>query len=57
MGRKIMDRKAVIEAAVDTIREDIEMGDVTAIEELLKTVPEDNLLAFLPEDRRIELEL
>ena len=57
MGRKIMDRKAVIEAAIDTIREDIEMGDVTAIEELLRTVPEDNLLAFLPEDRRIELEL
>ena len=57
MERKIMNNKVVIEAAIDTIREDIQMGDVTAIEELLRTVPEDNLLAFLPEDRRIELEL
>jgi len=57
MERKIMNSKVVIEAAIDTIREDIQMGDVTAIEELLRTVPEENLLAFLPEERRMELEL
>jgi hypothetical protein len=45
-----MERKDLIEAAVDTIINDVRMGDFTAIYELLDRVPEDVLIAFLPED-------
>ena len=45
-----MDRKDLIERAVETIIDDIRVGDFTAIYELLDRVPEDVLEAFLPED-------
>ena len=41
--------QALIDAVVDQIIRDIEMGDQTAIEELLKSCPEENLRGFLSE--------
>tara|TARA_B100000963_G_scaffold124129_1_gene108317 strand:+ start:34613 stop:35233 length:621 start_codon:yes stop_codon:yes gene_type:complete len=41
--------QALIDQVVDEIRRDIEFGDVTAIEELLMSVPEPNLRGFLSE--------
>jgi hypothetical protein len=39
-----------IELALEQIVRDVEAGDLSAIEELLKFVPEKNLIAFLPEE-------
>ena len=39
--------QALIDSVVDQIMRDIEMGDQTAIEELLMSVPEHNLRGFL----------
>ena len=41
--------QALIDQVVDQIMRDIEMGDQTAIEELLKSCPEENLRSFLSE--------
>ena len=41
--------QALIDQVVDQIMRDIEMGDQTAIEELLKSWPEENLRGFLSE--------
>ena len=41
--------QALIDQVVDQIMRDIEMGDQTAIEELLKSCPEVNLRGFLSE--------
>jgi len=40
----------VIELALEQIVRDVENGDLSAIEELLKYVPEKNLIAYLPEE-------
>jgi hypothetical protein len=50
-----MDRKDLIEAAVDTIVSDCRAGDFTAIWELLERVDEEVLAAFIPEERLVEL--
>ena len=50
-----MDRKDLIEAAVDTIINDCRMGDFEAIYELLDRVPEDALEGFLPEEKLEEI--
>jgi hypothetical protein len=39
----------LIDKAIEQIKLDIEVGDHTAIEELLKACPEVNLAAFLSE--------
>jgi len=39
-----------IELALEQIVKDVEAGDLSAIEELLRFVPEKNLIAFLPEE-------
>ena len=44
------DLKIVIDLVIEQIKNDIEAGDVTAIEELLASVPMDSLVAFLPEN-------
>ena len=41
--------QALIDQVVDQIMRDIEMGDQTAIEELLMSCPEDKLRGFLSE--------
>jgi hypothetical protein len=45
-----MDRKDLIEAAVDQIKRDLAAGDETAIWELLDRVEDTVLEAFLPEE-------
>jgi len=49
--------KGLIEFVIDQMLEDINAGDFTAIEELLKVVPEDNLIAFLNEVTEENLEI
>lgn len=41
--------QTLIEAVIEQIQRDIAEGDLTALEELLKNVPETNLQAYLPE--------
>ena len=40
----------LIDRALDQIAKDLEGGDLTAIEELLKSVPRQNLISYLPEE-------
>ena len=40
----------LIETVIDTIQVDLQNGDIEAVEELLRFVPVENLLAYLPED-------
>ena len=40
---------SLIDRVLDQIQEDVEIGDLTAIEELLKQVPTEVLVNFLPE--------
>lgn len=39
----------LVDEAIERIKKDIEVGDVTAIDELLRFVPDDNLVGFLAE--------
>lgn len=48
--KKKIDKDKLIELVVSDIKNDIEAGDVTAVEELLKFCPTENLMAYLPED-------
>ena len=48
--KKKIDKDKLIELVVGDIKNDIEAGDVTAVEELLKFCPTENLMAYLPED-------
>ena len=41
----------------EQIKKDVAIGDVTAIEELLKSVPMENLVAYLPEEDFLETTL
>ncbi len=41
--------QTLIDAVIEQIQRDIAEGDLTALEELLKFVPETNLQAYLPE--------
>ena len=43
----------LIDAVVEQIRSDVRSGDLTAVEELIKTLPYDRMLQFLPEDQWI----
>jgi hypothetical protein len=40
----------LIDKVIEQIKLDVEMGDFTVIEELLKYCPEENLQGFLSED-------
>ena len=44
-----MDVQELLDMALEQIRVDVERGDLTAIEELLRNVPEDALVSFLSE--------
>ena len=48
-----MDNQKLIDAVLSQIVKDVESGDVTAIEELIRTVEHDRLVLFLPEDQWI----
>jgi len=44
-----LDRENLVDAVLDQIVEDVNKGDVTAVEEMLKSVPTKALEAYLPE--------
>ena len=43
-------RQRLIDAVIDQIRNDVAQGDMTAIEELIKFLPTDTLINYLPEN-------
>ena len=43
-------RQRLIDAVLDQIRNDVAQGDMTAIEELIRDLPTDSLINFLPEN-------
>ena len=55
MGRRRGDgvMQKLIDAGVNQIRSDVNSGDLTAVEELIRTIDYDRLLNFLPEDQWI----
>ena len=51
MIRKINDSsQALIDRVVEQIREDFDMGDIESLEELLRFVPKEKLIQYLPEE-------
>ena len=48
-----MVNQKLIDLVIDQIRCDCAAGDYTAIEELLRSVPAANLIAFLPEGLKV----
>ena len=40
----------LIDEVLNKIAEDVQGGDLTAVEELLKFAPRENLIAYLPEE-------
>ena len=42
----------LIDRVMDQIAQDLEGGDLTALEELLMFVPRENLIAYLPEEKQ-----
>lgn len=42
-------RTRLIDAVLEQIRQDVEVGDFTAIEELISQLPSDALMNYLPE--------
>jgi len=50
MARDKLSDVELFDQVIDQLRSDIEWRDFTAIEELLKFVPRENLIAFLKED-------
>lgn len=56
-NKKKIDKDKLIELVVGDIKNDIEAGDVTAVEELLKFCPTENLMAYLPEDVSKKLDI
>jgi hypothetical protein len=44
----------LINRVMDQIEDDFDKGDLTALEELLKFVPRENLIAYLPEEMNDE---
>ena len=44
----------LIDAVLAQIKSDVKSGDLTAIEELVSTLPFDRLRGFLPEDQWID---
>ena len=47
----MISRDDVIDKVLIQIQNDLEAGDLTAVEELLTFVPLENLIGFLPEDK------
>ena len=50
MARDKLTDQTLFDKVIDQIRSDIEWRDFTALEELLKFVPRENLIAYLPEE-------
>jgi hypothetical protein len=45
-----MIHQELIDRVLKQIEDDVDASDLTALEELLKAVPEENLKAYLPEE-------
>jgi hypothetical protein len=50
MARDKLGEQDLVDRVIDQLRADIEWRDYTAIEELLKFVPRENLIAYLSEE-------
>lgn len=48
-----MSKEALVDMVIEQIRQDIEEGDVSALDELLHLVPEQFLLGFLHEPEEL----
>lgn len=46
---EIEDMDNLVDSVIEQIKEDIKDGDLTAIDELLRFVPKENLIGYLPE--------
>lgn len=49
ISNEIEDMDKLVDSVIEQIKEDINCGDLTAIDELLRFVPKENLLGYLPE--------
>jgi hypothetical protein len=47
----------LVDRVIDHIKMDIEVGDLTAVDDLLKFCPIKNLIAYLPEEEWVEFSL
>ena len=52
MAKDKLIEQDLIDGVIDQLRADIEWRDYTAIEELLKFVPRENLIAYLSEEKQ-----
>jgi len=52
MSRDKFNEQDLIDGVIDQLRADIAWRDYTAIEELLKFVPRENLIAYLSEEKQ-----
>ena len=43
-------RQRLIDAVLEQIKTDVQNADLTAVEELIRELPTDNLINFLPEN-------
>jgi hypothetical protein len=50
MSRDKLTDQDLIDRVLDQLEDDIKERDLTAIEELLKCVPRENLISYLPEE-------
>ena len=41
------------DTVIERIKQDVEAGDVTALYEMLQSVPKDVLIAYLPEEETV----
>tara|TARA_R110000851_G_scaffold4416_1_gene17951 strand:+ start:2484 stop:3020 length:537 start_codon:yes stop_codon:yes gene_type:complete len=47
---EIEDMDNLVDSVIEKIKDDIKYGDLTAIDELLRFVPKENLIGYLPEE-------
>ena len=52
---RIMDKQKLVDLVLNQITKDVFAEDLTAIEELVIMLPEENLVSYLPEERYKEL--
>lgn len=45
-------RERLIEAVLEQIEQDVQVGDFTAIEEMIRHLPADILMNYLPEENK-----
>lgn len=49
-----MKNQKLIDRVLDFIEKDVLAGDMSAVEELIKSIPEKRLMAYLPEEEAIK---